>query len=99
MSLAQKKTKRERPADGGMVWHHNLCAFECLGCLGFEEVHSRRIRDNPEELRRKLEFFIVDHTECWHFDDPRMAPQARKHRKRKKLNENLAAQRTSWRGR
>jgi hypothetical protein len=57
------------------------------------------IRENPEELRRKREFLIVDHTECWQFDDPEMARKARKYRKRKKLEENLAAQRMSWQGR
>lgn len=98
-TAAVRKAKRVRPEDGGIVWRPALCAFECFGCGGFEEIHSRRIRENPEELRRKLEFLIVDHAECWQFDDPRMAADARKYRKRKKLEENLAAQRVSWRGR
>ena len=110
--VAAKATRRERPADGGMVWHDKLNAFECYGCDGFEEVHDRR-RRTPDSLALLRELLIVDHTECWQFNDPRMAADARKYRKRKKLRENmerqgsgnrdqgtgLASQRTAWRGR
>lgn len=105
-TAAVHKTKRVRPADGGMVWHEELHAFECYGCGEFEEVHSRRLRE-PDELEELHEMFIADHTECWEFDDPRMAQDARKYRKEKKRRENLKArasgaqdrQAVSWRGR
>lgn len=89
---------RKRPADGGIVWHDELNAFECYGCGEFEEVRSAS-RRTPEKLAELKELLIVDHTECWEFDDPRMAADARKYRKEKKRRENLAAQRVSWRGR
>jgi hypothetical protein len=97
-TAAVHRTKRTRPEDGGMLWHHELNAFECLGCFEFEEIH--RAGDHvPDRLAELKELLIVDHTECWQFDDPEMARQARKYRKEKKRRENLAAQRTSWRGR
>lgn len=100
------KAKRKRPEDGGIVWHERLNAFECLGCTEFEEVRSAA-RRTPEALASLRELLIVDHTECWEFDDPRMAADARKYRKEKKRRENLRArasgaldrQAVSWRGR
>jgi hypothetical protein len=93
-----KKSKRERPEDGGMVWHEEFNAFGCLGCMEFEEIHKRADR-TPEKLAELKEMLIADHTECWEFDDPQMARDARKYRKEKKRRENLAAQRVSWQGR
>lgn len=91
--------KRPRPADGGMVWRPELNAFECLGgCEDFFQVFKRCERDNPETMASLREMLIVDHTECWEFDDPRMAADARKYRKKKKRLANLAAQRVGWRG-
>jgi hypothetical protein len=91
-------TRRERPDDGGMLWHAHLHAFECLGCLEHEEVHSRTVRDNPELLRRRKELLILDHTECWEFNDAEMARRQRRYRKRQKREQNLAKQRTSYTG-
>jgi hypothetical protein len=95
---AAKKSKRERPEDGGIVWHEEWNAFECLGCGDFEEVHKAANR-TPARLAELKEMLIVDHTECWQFDDPKMAADARRYRKEKKRRENLAAQSVSWRGR
>lgn len=97
-TAAVHKAKRTRPADGGMVWHEDLHAFECYGCGEFEEVRSARDRE-PDKLAELHELYIIDHTECWEFDDPEMAAEARKYRKEKKRRQNLAAQRVSWRGR
>jgi hypothetical protein len=94
----RKTAKRERPEDGGIVWHEEYNAFECLGCGEFEEIRKRADR-TPAKLAELREMLIADHTECWEFDDPRMARDARKYRKEKKRRENLAAQRVSWRGR
>jgi hypothetical protein len=93
-----KKVKRERPADGGIVWHEAWDAFECLGCMEFTEIRKRADR-TPDRIEEIKELLIVEHTECWEFDDPRMAADARRYRKEKKRRENLAAQRVSWRGR
>jgi hypothetical protein len=101
-----KKAKRERPEDGGIVWHEAWNAFECLGCGGFEEIRKRADR-TPAKLAELKEMLIVDHTECWQFDDPKMAADARKYRKESKRRENLKAraagaldrQAVSWRGR
>jgi hypothetical protein len=93
-----KKTKRERPEGGGIVWHEQFNAFECLGCTEFEEIHKRADR-TPEKLAELKEMLIADHTECWEFDDRQMARDARKYRKEKKRRENLAAQRAGWQGR
>lgn len=75
--------KRERPLDGGIVWHDRLNAFECYGCSGYEEVRSRA-RRTPEKLALLREFLVIDHTECWEFDDPKMAADARRYRSEKK---------------
>jgi hypothetical protein len=91
-------TKRERPADGGIVWHEKFNAFECYGCDEFEEIH-RRADQTPEKLEELRELLVIEHTECWEFDDPRMAQQARRFRKEMKRQKNLAAQRVSWQGR
>jgi hypothetical protein len=93
-----KKAKRERPEDGGIVWHEEWDAFECLGCMEFTEIRKRADR-TPDKLEEMRELMIIEHTECWEFDDPRMAADARRYRKEKKRRENLAAQRVSWRGR
>jgi hypothetical protein len=98
MKAAAKSSKRERPKDGGIVWREKWNAFECLGCTEFEEIRDRRQR-TPERLAMIRQMLVVDHTECWEFDDPQMALEARKHRKKKKLRENMDAQRVSWRGR
>lgn len=93
-------SRRQRPEEnGGIIWHREFHAFQCLGCEGFHEVRKRREYDDPEFLASTRELLIVDHTECWEFADPRMARDARRFRKAKKLRENLAAQRASWRGR
>jgi hypothetical protein len=94
----RKTAKRERPEDGGMVWHERFNAFECLGCLEFEEIRKRGDR-TPARLAELHELLVIEHTECWQFDDPQMARDARKYRKEKKRRENLAAQRVSWQGR
>lgn len=102
--LAPRGQKRERPAEGGLVWHEELNAFQCYGCDEFEEVRSAA-RRTPEKLAELKEMLILDHTECWEFSDPKMAADARRHRKEKKRRELLAqgrglgSQRTSWRGR
>ena len=103
MATTALKAKRERPEDGGLEWHEALRAFQCLGCGDWEEIHRHADR-TPERLAELKEELIADHTECWEFDDPRMAREARKHRKEKKrrellANAGLARQRTSWRGR
>ena len=94
----RKTAKRERPEDGGIIWHEQYNAFECLGCGEFEEIRKRADR-TPGKLAELKELLIADHTECWEFDDPKMARDARRYRKEKKRRENLAAQRVSWRGR
>lgn len=103
MATAAAKPKRQRPEDGGIVWHERFNAFECLGCEEFEEVRKRSDR-TPGKLAELKEMLEADHAECWLFDDPEMARQARKYRKEKKRRENLAnaglaAQRVSWQGR
>jgi hypothetical protein len=95
--------KRVRPDDGGIEWHEELHAFFCRGCLEYDEIRNPHSRE-PDKLAEIHEGLIMDHTECWEFDDPEMAKQARKHRKEKKRREllaagGLAAQRVSWRGR
>jgi hypothetical protein len=92
MASGAATAMRERPADGGMTWRDELNAFECHGCNEFEEIRKRADR-TPDRLALLRELLIVDHTECWQFKDPKMARDARKHRKAKKLRENLAAQR------
>jgi hypothetical protein len=98
---------RVRPADGGIVWREEWNAFECLaGCEDFFHVGKAADR-TPERLAVLREMLIADHTECWEFDDPKMAADARRHRKEKKRRENLKArgsgaldrQSVSWRGR
>ena len=84
--------KRERPAEGGMVWHARIHAFECLGCGEFEALCKRRQYDDAEFVMRMRELFEIDHAECWEFDDPEMARNARRYRKEKKRRELLAAQ-------
>jgi hypothetical protein len=106
MATTSARTKRERPEDGGIVWHEQYNAFQCCGCGEYEEIHapSRRTPDKLQELR---ELLVIDHTECWEFDDPRMARDARKYRSEKKRRENLKAraagaldrQSVSWKGR
>jgi hypothetical protein len=100
-------TKRERPADGGIMWREELDAFECYGCGEFEEIRRAHDRE-PDKLAELKDLLIADHTECWEFDDPRMAAEARRYRserKRRALLQGsrqlsaLSCQRVSWRGR
>jgi len=95
-TAAVHKTKRVRPADGGMEWKEEFHAFYCWGCHEYEEVRSSRDRE-PDKLAELHELYIIDHTECWEFDDPEMAAEARKYRKEKKRRENLAKGRTGIR--
>jgi hypothetical protein len=83
MPALGKPTKRERPEDGGIVWHKEWHAFECYGCGEFEEIRKSSAR-TPDRLAEMREFLIIDHTECWQFDDPKMAADARKYRSEKK---------------
>ena len=83
--------KRERPEDGGMLWHARMNAFECLGCSEFETVRSRRIWTNPERLAQMRELFVLDHTECWQYADEEKARQARRYRKARKRRELVTA--------
>jgi hypothetical protein len=82
------RKKRERPKDGGIVWRDKWNAFECLGCNEFEEIRDRKKR-TPEKLAITKQLLVMDHTECWEFDDPEMARNARKHRSEKKRRELL----------
>jgi hypothetical protein len=91
-------TKRERPADGGVIWHDRLNAFECLACNEFYEVRWRRER-TPEKLAVVREMLVLDHTECWEWNDARVARLQRRFRKEMKRQKNLAAQKASWKGR
>lgn len=85
---AARKAKRARPEGGGIMWREELNAFECLGCGEFEEIRDRHMR-TPDKLAELKEMLVIDHTECWEFDDPKMARDARKYRKAKKLRANL----------
>jgi hypothetical protein len=85
---ARKTLKRERPEDGGIVWFPNLYAFQCEGCRGWEEIHKPQDRQ-PDRLAEIAELLEADHMECWNFDDPRMAADARKYRKKGTLKKNL----------
>ncbi len=82
--------KRERPADGGMKWHDRHNAFECYGCGEFIEIRRRADRE-PDKLALTRELLVADHTECWEFDDPQMARDARKYRTERKRRALLAA--------
>lgn len=73
---------RERPTDGGVVWHHHLNAFECLGCNEFLEIHNRRVQTNAEKLAELRELVAIDHTECWEYEDVRVARLQRIFRRR-----------------
>jgi hypothetical protein len=105
MGSTVRTARRERPEDGGVVWHERFNAFECQGCGEFEEVRKRGLR-TPAKLAELKELLVADHTECWEFDDPRMARDARRYRKEGKRREllrsgdqRLAAQKVNWRGR
>jgi hypothetical protein len=106
MATAAVKVKRERPPDGGMVWHERFNAFECYGCREFHEVRSAS-RRTPAALLELRELLILDHTECWQFDDEKMARDARRYRSERKRRElvkatsgrGLGRQAASWRGR
>lgn len=86
--MASSAASRERPVDGGVVWHDRLNAFECLGCNEFVEIRSRRMR-TPAKLAELREMMAIDHTECWEFKDARMARLQRKFRKSLKRQLNL----------
>lgn len=81
--------KRVRPEDGGVRWRAELHAFECLGCGEFIELRKRCENENPECIEELREMLVIDHTECWEFDDPRMALNARRFRKEAKRQANL----------
>ncbi len=85
---AGQGAQRVRPEDGGIVWHEAFHAFECYGCGEYIEIGDRRKR-TPDALAETRELLIIDHTECWEFDDPEQARQARKYRKEKKRRELL----------
>ena len=87
-TAVMSKTKRVRPKDGGIVWYEEFDAFECYACGEFEEIGNRAHR-TPDKLAELRELLVIDHTECWQFDDPKMAADARKYRKEKKRRENL----------
>ena len=100
--------RRERPPDGGIVWREDLNAFECLGgCEEFYQVGKRRDRENPETMLALREMLVIDHTECWLYNDVEQARRARRYRSEKTRRENLknrvggALDRmsVSWRGR
>lgn len=93
------RAKRQPPEGGGVVWHAGIHAFQCLGCGEFDDIRSRRRYEDAEYLLSYAEMLVADHVECWEFDDPEMARQARRFRKEKKRRENLARQAVSWRGR
>ena len=78
--------KRERPEDGGVVWHERWNAFECLGCEEFEEIRRHADR-TPAKLAELREMLVADHAECWRFDDPKMARDARRYRSAKRRKE------------
>lgn len=82
------RTRRTRPEDGGIEWHPRINATHCLGCDEWESVHLVVWRD-PEALASRLENLVLEHTECWEFDDPKMAADARRYRKEKKRRELL----------
>ena len=81
--------KRERPANGGMVWHARVAVFECEGC-GELNPQRRQVATNPEQLAIVRELLVLDHTECWEFEDPRMARLQRRFRKGVKRQKLLA---------
>lgn len=106
MTMPAMKARRERPEDGGVEWHERFHAFECYGCGEYTEIRdpSKRAPDRLAELR---ELLVIDHTECWEFDDAKMAANARKHRSERKRRDNLKSRAgraldrrgVSWRGR
>ena len=88
---------RPRPDDGGMEWHHDINAFECLGCLDHISVRPSVYRD-PEALLSMKELLVLDHTECWLYLDAAQARKARRFRKNSTRRKLLSAQKTVWRG-
>ena len=62
------------------MWHARANTFECQGC-GDLMAQRRQVWANPEQLQIVRELLILDHTECWEFDDPRMARLQRRFRK------------------
>lgn len=72
-----------------MIWHDRLNAFECLACNEFFEVRSRRLR-TPSGLAETREMLVLDHTECWEYNDARMARLQRRFRKEVKRQMLLA---------
>lgn len=80
---------RLRPADGGVVWHHDLNAFECLACEEKIAVISRAVWLNPERLAIFRELMVLDHAECWQYCDARMARMQRRFRREVKRQMKL----------
>jgi hypothetical protein len=97
---------RERPADGGIVWHEAFHAFECYGCTEFEEIRKASDR-TPDRLAELREMLIIEHTECWLYNDVEQARKARRYRKESTRRKNLQSRAgqsldrmsVSWRGR
>jgi hypothetical protein len=81
--------RRERPADGGVEWHGHLNAFECRACAEFIPMR-RKVWNDPEKLAEMREMLVLDHAECWLYNDAEKARQARKYRKEKKRRYALA---------
>ena len=94
--MTTRSGRQDRPVDGGIVWHEQWNAFECLGCGEFEEIRKRADRV-PEKLAEVKELLVADHTECWEYSDARLAKLARRFRKSLK-RQSLTAGTPSRRG-
>lgn len=79
-----------------MKWHEREHAFQCRGCEEWIELRKRREYEDAEFVVYMREMLLADHAECWKFNDPKMAADARRFRKEKTRRGNLAAQRVSW---
>jgi hypothetical protein len=84
------KAKRERPADGGVVWHAAQCVFECKGC-GERIATCRPVANNPEQLAIRGELLAMEHAACWDYADAVHARLARCLRKELKRREAMKA--------
>jgi hypothetical protein len=79
---------------GGIKWHACVAVFECLGC-GELFAMRRRGAQNPEAVATVREMLVLDHTECWEYDDPRMAKLQRRFRKGVKRQKLLMGRKTN----